>query len=95
MKFYFKPLLVKKKISFFNIRCSNVNKIFGLGAIFKFIESKQTEGGRLVDMKAYIYTLHLVEYISCQNKLQDKKFTSSVIYIKYTKSQKKNNKQIF
>lgn len=43
-------------------------------------------------MKAYIYTLHLVEYISCQNKLQDQKFTSSVIYIKYTKSQKKNNK---
>lgn len=28
----------------------NVNKIFGLGAIFKFIESKQTEGGRLVNM---------------------------------------------
>lgn len=50
MKFYFKPLLVKKKISFFNIRCSNVNKIFGLGAIFKFIESKQTEGGRLANM---------------------------------------------
>lgn len=46
MKFYFKPLLVKK----FNIRCSNVNKIFGLGVIFKFIESKQTEGGRLVNM---------------------------------------------
>lgn len=46
-------------------------------------------------MKAYIYTLHLVEYISCQNKLQDQKFTSSVIYIKYTKSQKKTNKQIF
>lgn len=40
-------------------------------------------------MKAYIYTLHLVEYISCQNKLQDQKFTSSVIYIKYTNSQKK------
>lgn len=50
MKFYFKLLLVKKKISFFNIRCSNVNKIFGLGAIFKFIGSKQTEGGRLVNM---------------------------------------------
>lgn len=50
MKFNIKPLLLKKIISFFNRRCSNVNKIFVLGAIFKFIESKQTEGGRLVNM---------------------------------------------
>lgn len=50
IKFYFKPHLIKKKKNFFNIQYSNINKIFKLNTIFKFIKNKQTKNNRLINI---------------------------------------------